>query len=62
MEKNGAINSNTPNGCCGGGCHSEKQASQLPLFPQDKQAADSMESDLTKKACDAVEAKSRESE
>jgi len=59
MEKNGAINSGTPNGCCGGGCHSEKQASQLPLFPEDQQTADAMEGDLTKKAIDAVAEKSQ---
>lgn len=62
MEKNGAINSNTPGGCCGGGCHSEKQASQLPLFPEDKQEADAMEGDLTKKAIDMVTEQSKKSE
>lgn len=62
MEKNGAINSGTPNGCCGGNCHSEKQASQLPLFPEDQQTADAMEGDLTKKAIDMVTEQSKKSE
>jgi len=61
MEKNGAINSNTPSGCCGGGCQSEKKASQLPLFPEDQQAADTMDGGLTKKAVDAVAEESKKS-
>jgi hypothetical protein len=64
MEKNGAINSNTPGGCCGGGCHSEKQAqhTQLRLFPENSQEADAMEGDLTKKAIDMVQEQSKKSE
>tara|TARA_R110000751_G_scaffold80734_2_gene162823 strand:+ start:718 stop:948 length:231 start_codon:yes stop_codon:yes gene_type:complete len=59
MEKNGAINSGTPQGgCCGGstGCESEKKAAtQLELkFPEDSQTADAMEGDLIKKAIDQV--------
>jgi hypothetical protein len=56
MEKNGAISSNTPSGCCGGGCH-QKRASdvtQLKLFPTDKDQADALEQDTTKAAIDAV--------
>jgi len=56
MEKNGAISSNTPSGCCGGGCR-QKQASeyiQLRLFPNSKEQADALDQDATKTAIDAV--------
>ena len=62
MEKNGAISSNTPQqGCCGGGCASEKEAStQLELqFPDSEQAANELETDVTKEAIDAVEAQAQ---
>ena len=58
MEKNGAINSDTP-GCCGGGCNAKEASAenmrQLTLFPETEQEADAMEQDLTKKAVDSVE-------
>jgi hypothetical protein len=56
MEKNGAISSNTPSGCCGGGCH-QKQSSDRQMvfqFPKDAEQADAMEQDVTKQAVDAV--------
>jgi|APSaa5957512493_1039668.scaffolds.fasta_scaffold96199_2 hypothetical protein len=62
MEKNGAISSSTPNsGCCGGSCHTEKQATtQTQLrFPDSAEAADQLEGDLTKKAIDEVQAESQ---
>ena len=62
MEKNGAISSGTPQqGCCGGGCDSEKKAStQLELkFPDSEQAANELENDVTKEAIDAVEAQAQ---
>lgn len=63
MEKNGAINSNTPkSGCCGGNCHTDKTAQyrQPLLFPETDEEADAMAEDLTKQAIDEVAKRSRQ--
>ena len=65
MEKNGAINSETPS--CGSHCGCAKQASaksspsilQGLRFPETTQLADALENDLTKQAADAVRAASK---
>jgi hypothetical protein len=65
MEKNGAINSETPS--CGSHCGCDKQASaksspsilQGLRFPETTQLADALENDLTKQAADAVRAASK---
>ena len=58
MEKNGAINSETPPCCGGGGCTDkmagEVELRQLPSFPENDADADNMDQDLTKQATDAV--------
>jgi len=57
MEKNGAISSETPSGCCGSGCHQKKASEhrQLELeFPETCNQADAIEQDVTKNAVDAV--------
>jgi hypothetical protein len=59
MEKNGAISSDTPGCCGGGGCDSKKaQDEQRLLFPETAQEADTLEEDLTKRAVDSVKAAS----
>jgi hypothetical protein len=68
MEKNGAISSDTPSPCCGGGaCGSEKKGSdpdpskvELGLkFPTNTAEADAMGSDLTGRLNDSVERASK---
>lgn len=59
MEKNGAINCNTPCGGCG--CKNNNNENliklaqkQLDAFPKSAEEADAMEKDLTKDAIEAV--------
>ena len=61
MEKNGAINANTPR--CGGGCSCNGSCScktktagakQLLLFPETKEVADNLDQDLIKQAVELV--------
>ncbi len=72
MEKNGAITTNTPScgnscsGCCNGNCSCkvkrasvQSSAKQPLLFPETKEAADTMEQDLIKRAVEAVQERSR---
>jgi len=72
MEKNGAITANTPscgngcNGCCRGNCsckvkraNAQSSAKQPLLFPETKEAADTMEQDLIKRAVEVVQERSK---
>ena len=65
MEKNGAINANTPR--CGGGCRCDgnrscktktANAKQLLLFPETNEVADSLDQDLIKQAVEIVKVNS----
>jgi len=62
MEKRGVIDSSTPSGCCGGGCHSQdKTASDLPVRqPCTEKEADSLQDSLMDDAIKAVEKKTNE--
>ena len=72
MEKNGAINANTPrcgggcgNGCggsCSGNCSCKAKtagAKQLLLFPETNEIADNLEQDLIKQAVEIVKVNSK---
>jgi hypothetical protein len=59
MEKNGAINANTPR--CGGNCGCKTKtanAKQLLLFPETNEVADSLDQDLIKQAVEIVKVNS----
>ncbi len=65
MEKNGAINANTPRcggGCgCGGNCSCKAKtasAKQLLLFPETNEVADNLDQDLIKRAVEIVKVNS----
>lgn len=60
MEKNGAINSNTPQSCCGGCDCDEPQAEKrsedcsVPDFPVNDKQANSMDDDPLLRAAEAT--------
>ena len=65
MEKRGVIDSNTPSGCCGGGCHSESKVASdsscnVPKEPTTEKEADSLQDSLMDDAIRAVEKKTNE--
>ena len=63
MEKRGVIDSNTPSGCCGGGCHSESKTASdcsVPREPKTEKEADSLQDSLMDDAIRAVEKKTNE--
>lgn len=58
MEKNGAVTSDTPScGCNRGQCKKASDGNTV-VYPIDKQQADSLEMDTTKKLVDVVKSTS----